>query len=171
MSVETGNETYDMPLANTAGTVHELLRFLKVVWYRKNTVLLVGVVLAIIAGWYAVTATRYYRSAASILLVKNGIEQRDGALGVNRTGQQLMPTHQQLLVSQPVLENAIQYIPQECLTEFSGQNRESWHSTLAGKITASTVKSTTVLNISYTSTNPKIAVAIVNAVIQSYLQL
>jgi succinoglycan biosynthesis transport protein ExoP len=170
MSVETGNETYDMPLANTAGTVHELLRFLKVVWYRKNTVLLVGVVLAIIAGWYAVTATRYYRSAASILLVKNGIEQRDGALGVNRTGQQLMPTHQQLLVSQPVLENAIQYIPQECLTEFSGQNRESWHSTLAGKITASTVKSTTVLNISYTSTNPKIAVAIVNAVIQSYLQ-
>ena len=170
MSVETGNETYDMPLANTAGAVHELLRFLKVVWYRKNTVFLVGVVLAIVGGWYAMTATRYYRSAASILIVQNGIEQRDGALGVNQNGQQLMPTHQQLLVSQPVLENAIQYIPQEYLTEFSGQNRESWHSTLARKISVRIVKSTTVLNISYTSTDPKIAVAIVNAVIQSYLQ-
>ena len=170
MSVETGNETYGMPLANTAGAVHELLRFLKVVWYRKNTVFLVGVVLAIVGGWYAMTATRYYRSAASILIVQNGIEQRDGALGINRNGQQLMPTHQQLLVSQPVLENAIQYIPQEYLTEFSGQNRESWHSTLASKISVSIVKSTTVLNISYTSTDPKTAVAIVNAVIQSYLQ-
>ena len=170
MSVDTGNETYDMSITNTAGTVHELLRFLKVVWYRKNTVLLVGVVLAIVAGWYAVTATRYYRSNASILIVKNGIKQQDGVLGINQNGQQLMPTHQQLLVSQPVLENAIQYIPQECLTEFSGQNRESWHRTLARKITASIVKSTTVLNISYTSTDPKSAVAVVNAVIQSYLQ-
>ena len=170
MPLVADNETYDMPVANVAGAVHEALRFLKVVWYRKNTVLVVGVLVALIGVWYASTATRYYQSTASILLVQNGMDQAVGNLGVNRNGQQLMPTHQQLLVSQPVLEKAVQYIPQECLTEFRGQNREGWHRTLASKLNVTVVKSTTVLNIGYTSTDPRVAVAVINAVIQSYLQ-
>ena len=170
MSVETDNETYDAPLTNAAGAIHDGFQFLKVVWYRKNSMIMVGFILAIIAGWYAATATRYYQSSASILIVRNGMSQEDSALGINRNSQHLMPTHQQLIVSQPVLENAIQYISPECLSEFQGQQRESWHRQLAGKISTRVVKSTTVLNISYTSTKPQNAVAIVTAVIKSYLQ-
>ena len=59
---------------------------------------------------------------------------------------------------------------QQCLTEFKGQNRESWHNTLARNISASVVRRTTVLNIGYTSTDSRVAVAVINAVIQSYLQ-
>ena len=62
MSLVADNETYGMPVANAAGAVHEALRFLKVVWYRKNTVLVVGVLVALVGVWYASTATRYYRS-------------------------------------------------------------------------------------------------------------
>ena len=131
MSVETDNETYDVPLTNAAGAIHDGFQFLKVVWYHKNSMIMVGFILAIIAGWYAVTATRYYQSSASILIVQNGISQQDSTLGINRNSQHLMPTHQQLIVSQPVLENAIQYISSECLSEFKGQQRESWHRQLA----------------------------------------
>ena len=132
--------------------------------------MVVGVVVALIGVWYAATATRYYKSTASILLVQNGMDQANSSLGGNRSGQYMMPTHQQLLVSEPVLKNAIQYIPQQCLTEFKGQNRESWHNTLARNISASVVRRTTVLNIGYTSTDSRVAVAVINAVIQSYLQ-
>ena len=170
MSGLTDNETYEMPVVNAAGAIHQALRFLRVVWYRKQTVLAIGVIVALVGGWYATTATRHYRSSASILLVQHGVDQTDGNLGISRSGQQLMPTHQQLLVSQPVLENAIQYIPQECLTEFKGRNRESWHRRIAGSISVSIVKHTTVMNISYTSTDRRVAVAVVNAVIESYLQ-
>jgi len=170
MALADENETYDMPLANAASAVHEAQRFLKVVWYRKSTVVIVAVVVTLIGVWYAATATRYYQSTASILLVQNGMDQANSSLGGNRSAQYLMPTHQQLLVSEPVLKNAIQYISQDCLTEFNGQNRESWHRTLARNINASVVRQTTVLNIGYTSTDPRVAVAVVNAVIQSYLQ-
>ena len=44
MALADENGTYDMPLANAASAVHEAQRFLKVVWYRKNTVVVVGVV-------------------------------------------------------------------------------------------------------------------------------
>ena len=169
MSVDTGHDGYDAPVANAAGAVHDLLQFLRVAWYRKKTVLMVAVVFAIIAAWYAATATRYYESSASILIVQNGNAKEEGTLGINGNGQRLMPTHQQLIVSQPVLNNAVQYIPKECLTEFKGKSRKSWHRILASKMRVRAVKSTTVLNISYTSTDPKNAVAVVNAVIQSYL--
>ncbi|MDG2012637.1 MAG: Wzz/FepE/Etk N-terminal domain-containing protein, partial [Pirellulaceae bacterium] len=91
MALADENETYDMPLANAASAVHEAQRFLKVVWYRKNTVVVVGVVVALIGVWYAATATRYYKSTASILLVQNGMDQANSSLGGNRSGQYMMP--------------------------------------------------------------------------------
>ena len=169
MSVETDDGAYELPLTNAAGAIHDVFQFLKIVWYRRNSMLVVGIVCAIVAAWYAATATRYYQSSTSVLIVQNGSADHGNVLGVNRNDQQLMPTHQQLIVSQPVLENAIQHIPPECLQEFKG-NRESWHRELASKISTHVVRSTTVLNISATSTQPKNAVAMVNAVIQSYLQ-
>ena len=124
MSAETEDGIYDLPHTNAAGAVHDVLQFLKIVWYRRNTVLLVGIICAVIAAWYAATATRYYQSSSSILIVQQVSADQGNMLGGNRSGQNLMPTHQQLLVSQPVLENAIQYIAPECLQEFKG-NRES----------------------------------------------
>ncbi|MEC8336687.1 MAG: polysaccharide biosynthesis tyrosine autokinase [Planctomycetota bacterium] len=169
MSAETDDGTYNLPSTNAAGAVNDALQFLKIVWYRRNTVFIVGVICAVIAAWYAATATRYYQSSSSILIVQRMSADQSHMLGGNRNGQNLMPTHQQLLGSQPVLENAIQYIPPECLQEFKG-NRESWHRELAQKISTNVVRGTTVLNISATSTSSRNAVAIVNAVIQSYLR-
>ena len=70
MSAETDDGTYNLPSTNAAGAVNDALQFLKIVWYRRNTVLLVGIICAVIAAWYAATATRYYQSSSSILIVQ-----------------------------------------------------------------------------------------------------
>ena len=56
MSSEDVNEVYEIPAANMSGTVLELLRFLRVVWYRKSTVVATFIVVALVSAWYAATA-------------------------------------------------------------------------------------------------------------------
>lgn len=169
MSAEHFNEDYDMPVTNAAGAIHQSLRFLRVVWHRKSTLLFTAIIVGLIGAWYASTATRYYESNASILIVQNGIDESTVSLGVNTTGQSLMPTHQRLVVCQPVLESAIKYLPDYCFAEFKGMPPDSWHHVLERKVSTSSVKNTTVLNVGYSSTDPKICVAVVKAIIQSYL--
>lgn len=169
MTAEIINESDEMPAVNAAGAIHQALRFLRLIWYHKSTMVMTAIAVGLIGIWYAATATRYYKSDASILIVRSGIDDSANSLGVNMAGQRLMPTHQQLIVSQPVLVGAIQYLPDICLSEFAGVPRDSWYRILAQKVSTSVVRNTTVLSLQYTSTDPQIAVAVVKAIIQSYL--
>ena len=169
MSAENINESDGMPTVNAAGAIHQALRFLRIIWYRKSTMVATAIVVGLIGTWYAATATRYYESNASILIVRSGIDDSANSFGVNMAGQQLMPTHQQLIVSQPVLMGAIQYLPDICFSEFAGVPQDSRYRVLARKVSTSVVRNTTVLRLQYSSTDAQIAVAVVKAIIQSYL--
>ena len=169
MSAEYINEAYGSPVTNAAGSVHQILRFLRIIWYRKSTVFATAIIVGIIGVWYALTATKYYEASASILIVRSGLDASENSLGVNLAGQRLMPTHQQLIVSQPVLAGAIAYLPDACLSEFAGVPVDSWYHVLARKVSTNVVRNTTVLNLEYFSKDPQIAVAVVQSIIQSYL--
>ncbi|MDH3716879.1 MAG: polysaccharide biosynthesis tyrosine autokinase [Planctomycetota bacterium] len=169
MSYEDANEAFDLPAANMSGTVLELMRFLRVVWYRKSTVVVTFIVVALVSAWYAATATRYYESSASILILQSGSQDMTPALGIDGSDQRLMPTYRQLLTSQPVMEGAIVHLPKEYYGEFSGRPREHWFKELAENVRVSVISNTKVLDVVYRSKDPLAAAAVVRAIIQSYL--
>ena len=51
MSAENINESDPMPTVNAAGAIHQALRFLRIIWYRKSTMVATAIVVGLIGTW------------------------------------------------------------------------------------------------------------------------
>jgi uncharacterized protein involved in exopolysaccharide biosynthesis len=155
----------------TAHVVHSLYKFLRVIRYRKGTVLVVmGLCLAIGLAYFA-TATRYYGSSAQLLVVdtansggiKRGQSPEDGK-------RSMMATFVNLLVSPRVVDGAIKHLDKKYLVDLEGVSRGNWVQALKKNLSSKSIRGTNILEVRYRSREPAAAAAVVSAVVDSYLK-
>lgn len=157
---------------STTHLVHVLLQFALAVRHRKNVVILALVVSALMGGLYYATATRYYSAKASLLVMQSGsAEVMSPSLSAQGSqGPSLMPTYENLICSAKVLEGALAHLRPEDRVDLANAPRDRWISVIQKNLTAQTLRNTNIIEIEYKSKDPAAAVAMINAVVQSYLE-
>jgi len=153
-----------------AQIAHDLLRFVLAVRYRKNVVIATMVVAALLGALYFATATRYYGATAALLVSQTGPD----TLNTSMTGEEslrrnTMPTFENMIRSTKVLEGAVQRLGPDDFVDLAGVSQAGWASRLQKNLSAKTIRSTSILEITYSSRDPRVAVNVVRAVVQSYL--
>lgn len=157
---------------STTHLVHVLFQFALTVRHRKNVVILALAACSLLGGLYYAAATRYYSAKASLLVMQSGSsEVMSPSLSPQGRGQQsLMPTYETLICSDKVIEGALAYLRPEDRIDLADIPRDGWAKHLQKSLSAKTVRDTNIIEIEYKSKDPEAAVAVVNAVVQSYLE-
>ena len=158
-------ETY-----STAHVVHALMQFALAVRHRISVVIGAVVVCALLGGLYYATATRYYAAKAQLLVLQVGDVPTTSMASMANRNQSLMNTYEKLFGSARVLEMAIQYLLPEDRIDLAEAPRDRWAEILGKSLSARTLSGSNIIEIEYRSKDPDAAVAVVNAVVRSYLE-
>jgi len=161
--------TADSPGRPTTHVVHALMHFVRVVRYRQSIVLTSITVGLLLGGLYFATAKRFYQSKASLLVLQTGMDLSNPAMTPDSMRQGLMPTYERLFSSAVVLEGALKLLTPPERIDFQAVPPETWTTQLRNNLSATTVRQTNIIEIAYRSSTPKTAVAVVHALLQSYL--
>ena len=170
MSYESPNASYAVDEPPPPHVLHALLRFGRVVRYRKGTLAVFVVVALLLGGLYFATATRIYESGASLLVMQTGREVEGAALRSQAdAGHSLMPTFQKLFYSDVVLNRTAERLPRAHRVDLASYPREQWAARLKERLTASMVRNTNIIEIAFRSKQAETASVVVNSVLESYL--
>lgn len=150
--------------------VHSLMQFLRVVRYRQSVVLATLTITCLLGALYYTTAKRYYQSKASLLVLQTGVDLNNTSMTAEGVRQGLMPTYERLFSSAIVIDGALRYLEPQYRVDLQSAGPEQWASIIRANMTAVTVRQTNIIEIAYRSTAPKAAVAVVNALLRSYLE-
>jgi len=171
MSLEADSDPRETLGHSATHLVQVLTQFLRLVWYRRKIVIAALVVSFLLGGLYYATATRYYQSSASLLVLSTGKmvwDSTHAAEGDQKTV--LMPTYQRLFSSAVVLEGALARLAPEHRVDLQGVPQDQWIDVLRSNLSTSVVRQTNMLTVSYRSKDKASAVAVVNALVESYLK-
>ncbi|MEX1224645.1 MAG: Wzz/FepE/Etk N-terminal domain-containing protein, partial [Pirellulales bacterium] len=157
----------------TTHVVHAALRFAKVVW-RRRIYLFAAMAAALMLGmFYYGTADRVYQASASVLVMQTGADVMNPNLSPDISRNGLIPTYERLFASDVVLNGALRLLakmPPEARSDLVRVPQQRHVEVLRRNLTASGVRNTNVIEISYRSSSPEAAAAIVSAVVESYLE-
>jgi polysaccharide biosynthesis transport protein len=156
----------------TTDIVHGLMQFVIAVRHRKGVVIAAVFVTGVLGVLYYATATRYYDSSATLLVLQSGSETTSAAMKQQGgAGQGLMPTFEDLISRGKVIEDAIELLRSRPanMVDLADVPREKWVAALQRNLSARTIYATNCIEIVYLSKDPEAAVAVVNAVVNSYL--
>ena len=157
---------------STTHIVHGLMQFAIAVRHRKGVVIAALFVTGVLGALYYVTATRYYPSTATLLVLQSGSETNSASMKQQGgVGQGLMPTFEDLISRGEVIEYAIEELRTRPanMVDLADVAREKWVATLQRNLSAKTIYATNCIEIEYLSKDPEAAVAVVHAVVNSYL--
>ncbi|MCE5266743.1 MAG: polysaccharide biosynthesis tyrosine autokinase [Planctomycetaceae bacterium] len=153
-----------------AELAHSVLRLVLAVRYRKNLVFAVMAMSALLGGLYYATAKRYYAAKAQVLVTQPRADRLDTSLTNDESVRQnIMPTYENIIRSAKVVEGAVCNLAPADRIDMAGASQEHWVSRLQANLSAKAIRSTNVLEIRYRSLDPQVAVNVVQAVVQSYL--
>ena len=160
----------DIESLSSAQMVHTLLRMVLAVRYRKNLVAAVMAAAALLGGLYYVTATRLYSAKAGLLVTQTRPDHLDTSItNEESVRQNSMPTFENMVCSAKVVEGALKNLRAGDRIDLGDGSPERCITFLQGKLTAKAIRSTSILEVSYRSKDPQVAVHVVQAVVQSYL--
>ncbi len=149
---------------------HSMLRMVLAVRYRKNLVVAVMAAAVLLGGLYYATATRYYAAKAQILVTQPRGDRLDTSVTNDESVRQnIMPTYENIVRSAKVVEGAVCNLPPADRIDLAGAPQDRWVARLQANLSAKAIRSTNVLDVSYRSRDPQVAVNVVRAVVQSYL--
>lgn len=155
---------------SSAMVAQNLLRFVLAVRYRKNVVVLTLAVAGILGALYYVTATRFYSAKAAILVTQIGRDQLNTSMtGEESQRRNTMPTFENMIRSAKVLERALENLGPDDRIDLNGVPKERWPEALQKGLSARSIRGTSILEVTYTSRDPHVAVRVVDAVVQSYI--
>lgn len=156
---------------STAQLAHSTLRLVMAVRYRKNLVAAVMIAAVLLGGLSYFTAKRRYSSKAAMLVTQSGRDRLDTSITNEESQRQnTMPTFESMLRSAKVLEGAIRQLAPADRIDFAGLPEDRWVEHLRRNVSAKAIRSTTILETSYCSSDPDVAANVVRAVVQSYLE-
>ncbi len=147
--------------------LQNILQLLRSVEQNKGVVIGALVASCLLGALYYVTATRFYESSASVLVLQTGNEGM--TMGGDRISRDLIPTYQSLLKSDAVLEDAVKRLPAEHRVDFSSAPLERRAAALRSNLAVSSARSTNIMDLSYRSRDPDAAAAVVESVLQAYV--
>ena len=169
-SVLTHNEFEEQEFHATAQLAHTLMRLLLAVRYRKNLVVAVMAAAALLGGLFFATATRRYAAKAALLITQTGHDRLDTSItNEDLQRQNTMPTFENMIRSAKVLEGALKNLAPGDRIDLAGVPKEGWIGRLQKNLDAKAIRSTSILQVEYRSKDPQVAVNVVRAVVQSYL--
>jgi capsular exopolysaccharide synthesis family protein len=145
------------------------MQFARVVRYRKGILIATLAIAAMLGGLYYSTAKRAYQAKASLLVLQTGADVTNTAMSPEGVRQGLMPTYERLFGSAVVLEGALRYLEPTQRADLEGATPDKWQHILRANLTASTQRQTNIIEVAFRSKTPSAAVAVVNAVLRSYL--
>jgi polysaccharide biosynthesis transport protein len=169
MQAQTASELSEPRVNSTTHSLHALMHFLRVVRSRQNIVFSAIAVAGLLGGLYFATATRYYQSKASLLVLQTGVDLNNTSMTTDGIRQGLMPTYERLFSSAIVLEGALNALAPDERQDLPSSSKEAAIQALRVNLSAATVRQTNIIEIGYKSKNPKASVSVVNAVLRSYL--
>ncbi len=149
-----------------------VVRFLRMLRFRRQYVIGAVVVSGVLGCLYFLTAQRVYESRTQLLVTQSGPEESNTTLSSDGSGA-LLPTCERLVKSAVVLASAVRQIanlPPELRPDFVKVPQHKWEETLRQNLSATAIRRTNVIEIWYRSKTPAGAKAVVDAVVQSYIQ-
>ncbi|TWT34009.1 Tyrosine-protein kinase YwqD [Posidoniimonas corsicana] len=152
-----------------AESLHGLVRLLRLMQRNQSTIAWCVAGCVALAMAYYVAAPRIYRSTAKLLLIEQDSDKVSGVADAGRADD-VMATHRELVKSPVVLQNAIANLPPEHRVDLLTVKPSRWIEALNENLSATTVRRTKFIQVSYRSHQPESAVAVVNSVINSYLR-
>ncbi len=151
--------------------VHSILRMVLAVRYRKNLVAAVMTGAVLLGGLYYATATRRYSAKSALLITQLHPDRLDTSITNDESVRQnTMPTFENIARSAAVVEGALKTLPRTDLIDMAEAPRGKWVNRLKANISAKAIRSTNVLEVSYTSQDPQAAVNVVRALVQSFIE-
>lgn len=150
--------------------IHSILYFLRVVRLRRRIVAICVVVSLLLGALYYATATRLYEARASLLVLQAGDNLSSTSMISENASQGLMPTYERLMTSAVVLQSALNRLGRDDRVDFGSAPPDQWIDLLRNQLRAGVVRRTNIIELSYRSKSAESAVAVVNAVVQAYLE-
>jgi capsular exopolysaccharide synthesis family protein len=151
--------------------VHSLARFFLAIRYRRNLLLAAVVASLTIGLLYLFLATRYYGATAQVLVIEADYERgTPNFASEDRWQRTLMPTHRSILRSSAVVAKAVGKIDPVHRVDLVGQPRERWVERIQKNLSVSALQNTNILEIHYRSKEPRAAVAVVDAILDAYME-
>jgi capsular exopolysaccharide synthesis family protein len=145
-----------------------IMHWLRVARYRRNTIMQIMCVAAMLGAAYYAFAPRYYQATAKLLIIQRNQDQM-ATVGEQPSLDNTMATHQELVTSPIVVQSAIEQLLPEHRVDFADSLPSDWSEKLARRLSARTTRKTNFIQLSYRSLSPEAAAAVVSSVVQSYL--
>ena len=156
--------------ASTAHIVHALMQFVLAVRHRKNMVIMALMVSSLLGGLYYMTATRRFSATAGLLVLQIGNDPLSSMPTLENNWQQsLLPTYQSLIGKAEVIEAALDRLGREHRVDFAHRPRDEWSAIVQENLSVKNERRTNILELGYRSKDPNAAVAVVNAIVESYV--
>lgn len=149
---------------------HSALRFLGAIRYRKNVLIVTLFGTCLLGAIYFFTATRYYGAKAGMMVIQTGVDAQGNNLSSNVAalrGQ--MNIYKRVICSPKVLDNALAKLSPEDRIDLGKASKEFWGMILQKKVNVSVTQDTNILDIKYESKDPQVAVNVVNAITDAFL--
>jgi succinoglycan biosynthesis transport protein ExoP len=169
MNLPAQNHAADPDVAPSVDVVAVMARFLATIRRRKHIIISAVLFHALLGAVYYTLVTRKYSSNAELLIIQQK-QDHLSTVGDHETSEDTMATHQKLISSPIVLQNAIKQLPIRYRIDFVGKPVHEWVETLADNLSARVTRKTNFIDVSYRSKHPEAAAAVVRAVITSYLR-
>ena len=169
---ELANLSADTQHPSSAHLVHAVVRFLRVARYRRNVIIAALVAVCLLGVVYYATATRVYQARASLLVLQTGPDVWSTSMTSEDNNHGLMPTYERLFTSDVVLKGALKQLNRsapEIRVDFVSHPKGEWLDILRENLSTYTIRRTNIIEIRYKSKDPRAAVAVVKAIIHSYL--
>jgi succinoglycan biosynthesis transport protein ExoP len=159
----------DSDAVPSVDVIAAMARFLAIIKRRKHIVIASLMFHALLGAIYYTLATRRFASTAELLIIQQK-QDHLSTVGDHETSEDTMATHQKLISSPIVLQNAIKQLPPQYRIDLVGKPAHEWVKTLADNLSARVTRKTNFIDVSYRSQHPATAAAVVRAVINSYLK-
>ena len=170
MSQEPTTANAEPEIDSTQHIVHVLMQFALAVRHRRNVLIVAVVVACLLGGLYYFTATRYYQSRAALVL-QIGSDALSPGMATQESWQLqgLLPTYQHLIDRTKVIEGAIKKLRPEDRIDFAQKPKNKWIDSIRSHLSVKNQRGTSIVEVSYTSEDPRAAASVVNAILDSYV--
>jgi capsular exopolysaccharide synthesis family protein len=172
MTVELSSRSGESPSAGQSAPpiVHTLLRFVLAVRFHRNLVLSVMAASILLGGVYFLTVPRHYSAKAAVQISQSGDPtEKTSNTEDESVRRNTIPTFENVFQSARVIQGALAHLPPEDRIDLEGVPQALWVEAIQENLWARAIRSTSIIEVGYRSKSPKVAVDVVNAVVQSFL--
>ena len=161
-----------VPQPSSANALHEVMRFLRVVRFRLSYVITAILVVALLGILYYSTAPRIYQAKAAVLVSQSGNDVWNASMTGNEMRDSFIPTYEKLFTSPTVMDAAVKRLvsmPPEARIDVAHLPQEKWAEGILLNFNAANTRRTNIIELTYRSKSPQAAEAVLQAILDSYL--